>query len=146
MFLFLRLSPFASTCHDCGPGRCGPDGNPEEMTLPEPPPLPPPPPPSPPTVTVTPAPPEYEVESKTSEIRDLREHASELDRTMKQRNQEIERLVKKTKDLDKELSVRRNATDVNSELSDLLLNKDNHIQVPVLFINLASQLVQFTFI
>ena len=42
---------------------------------------------------------------------------------------EIERLIKKTEELDKELSVRRNATDVNGELSDLLLNKDNHIQV-----------------
>ena len=40
----------------------------------------------------------------------------ELDRSVKQRNNEIERLLSKTEDLDKELLVRRNATDVNSEL------------------------------
>ena len=72
---------------------------------------------------------EFEVESKTNEIRDLREHCNELDKTVKQRNLEIERRIKKTEELDKELSVRRNATDVNGELSELLLNKDNHIQV-----------------
>ena len=72
---------------------------------------------------------EFEVESKTNEIRDLREQCNELDKTVKQRNLEVERLIKKTGELDKELSVRRNATDVNGELSELLLNKDNHIQV-----------------
>ncbi|KAL5262062.1 hypothetical protein ACHWQZ_G007682 [Mnemiopsis leidyi] len=71
---------------------------------------------------------EFEVESKTNEIRDIREQCNELDKTVKQRNLEVERLIKKTEDLDKELSVRRNATDVNGELSELLLNKDNHIQ------------------
>lgn len=70
---------------------------------------------------------EFEVESKTHEIRDLREHCNGLDKTLKQRHLEIERLIAKTGDLDKELAVRRTATDVNGELSELLLNKDNHI-------------------
>ena len=73
------------------------------------------------------------MESKTNEIRDLREQCNELDKTVKQRNLEVERLIKKTGELDKELSVRRNATDVNGELSELLLNKDNHIQVDFSF-------------
>ena len=66
----------------------------------------------------------------------MKEQGAELDRTVKARNAEAERMIERNAELDKELTVRRNATDVNGELSELLLNKDNHIQVFIIILSI----------
>ena len=48
--------------------------------------------------------PEYDVESKTRELREVKSKTAELDKTVKQRNEEIGNLMKKTAAMEKEVS------------------------------------------